>query len=167
MGKVSDLVTQTLWIDGPLPGMNEMLDARKRSARFNASDGYSRLKTEWSAKIGAAIKAQGIKAVERAVFGYTFTEPDRRRNPDNIEAAKKLILDAFVDHGILANDGWNDVLDDDWRGDQPPGFRVGSPLGVHVRIVGPLATKAEINRRRAKLDKRAMDRAKRKRRRKV
>lgn len=40
---------------------------------------------------------------------FSWYEKNRRRDKDNVAFAKKFILDAMQEVGILQNDGWDDV----------------------------------------------------------
>ena len=42
-------------------------------------------------------------------LGYTWIEPNRRRDKDNIAFAKKFIQDSLVHAGVLQNDGWKHI----------------------------------------------------------
>lgn len=59
----------------------------------------------------AAIRLNGLKPIRsRCRIQYTFFEPNRRRDMDNISGfAHKVIQDALVEEGILANDGWSEI----------------------------------------------------------
>ena len=48
--------------------------------------------------------------VKTAYLRFTWGEPNKKRDPDNIAAGgRKFILDALVHSGILPNDGWANV----------------------------------------------------------
>lgn len=107
---------QRLWIPGPLPGMNEIIDARMRSSwqpnqrgrRWNA---YSDMKKMWGERIGLLAQSQRFRPIENGFFTYLCYEKDRHRDPSNLVAgAVKLIEDALKDTQLLPNDGWAQVL---------------------------------------------------------
>ena len=56
-----------------------------------------------------AIKAARLKPMGKADVRFTWVEPDMRRDKDNVRFAAKFILDALVEAGVLANDGWKQV----------------------------------------------------------
>lgn len=60
-----------------------------------------------------------------------WVEPGKRRDPDNIRAGVKFILDALVAEGALPGDGWRHVhgLSDT--------YEVGPVPGVRVTLTGP------------------------------
>jgi hypothetical protein len=99
---------QTFSIDGPLPGMNEMIAAAKGSGGRGAA--YARLKLAWTLKVKSEAKRQGLRPVPRATLRFAWFEKDRRRDPDNVASAKKLVLDGLVAAGVLPRDGWSAVL---------------------------------------------------------
>lgn len=117
-------VRQDLWIPGPLPGLNEILDARgivmkTKDGVARRHDGYSKMKRTWSERIALYARQQGFATVTGAAhFWYNIAEPNRRRDPSNFVAgAVKLIEDALQDAGLLKNDGWEHVLSikTEWR----------------------------------------------------
>lgn len=106
----------TLWVPGPLPGMNELIAAAKGSGGRGA--GYARLKRQWTETVWALAKASRIDKpgpFERRVFiSWEWVERDKRRDPDNVAAGgRKLVLDGLVAAGVLAGDGWRHI--DAWR----------------------------------------------------
>ena len=94
-----------------LPNLNELINAKAEifhaGKRFSR---YSQIKKKWMATIGWHIRQQKLKPVSRVFLKFTWHEQNKKRDPDNIAAGgKKLILDALVEMGILANDGWQQV----------------------------------------------------------
>ena len=61
--------------------------------------------------IGYMIKTQlrGVRFTRPVVIHYTWIEPNRRRDKDNIAFAKKFIQDSLVHAGVLQNDGWKHI----------------------------------------------------------
>lgn len=105
-------------IYGRLPGLNEYIDAERQS-KYKA----------------AALKAQSMQLVMiyakrdlrkwRAkgpvYMRYTWYEPNRRRDKDNVSGyGRKIIQDALVKGGYLRNDGWNEIagFSDEFRVDK-------------------------------------------------
>lgn len=101
---------QTLWVPGPLPGLNEIIAAKGE----NWGRGYSKwneMKRLWNGRVAVMARNQKIQAIESAVFHYTFVEPNRRRDPSNVMGgAIKIIEDGLQHAGLLAGDGWKNVL---------------------------------------------------------
>lgn len=97
-------------IPGTLPGLNEYLQAeRRRKGRYNAGN---EMKQHWQTYITAYIRRDiGRKRIEDPVrIHYTFYEPSKRRDLDNIAAAAhKFIQDALVKSGVIPDDGWKYV----------------------------------------------------------
>lgn len=133
---------QELEIHGPLPGLNELIDAAKRGRTAGGvrHDRYTRLKRRWTAAVAAVARAAGLQPVERAWLRFVWREPDRRRDPDNVAAGgRKLVLDGLVAAGVLPGDGWRAVAG--WKDE----FVVDAARpGVTVEIV---ACAGEENRR--------------------
>lgn len=69
------------------------------------------MKRDMQLRIGACIRAARLKPARTPVkLHYTFYEPNRRRDKDNIAAtAHKFIQDALVQCGVLPNDSWADI----------------------------------------------------------
>jgi Holliday junction resolvase RusA-like endonuclease len=109
-------MTQTLFIPGPLPGMNEIIDAKARSSMTVGRggkrwDAYSDMKRAVGAKVMMLARASGFKKITTpAVFLFEVREPNKRRDPDNFcSGAEKMIFDALQEAGLLENDGWKQV----------------------------------------------------------
>lgn len=84
-------------IPGSLPGMNEIIEAAK--SHFGA---YAKMKEEHTTAI--TWLAKKLPAYKRVVLVITWYEPDRRRDPDNIMAGQKFIMDGLVMAGVIPND---------------------------------------------------------------
>lgn len=117
----------SFWVSGPLPGMNEIIAAAKgfKGRGF----GYAKMKREWTDAVQMLATVARLPAVKRARFTFRWVEKDRRRNPDNVASAKKLILDGLVKARVLANDGWSEVAG--WTDT----FEVGAKPGVEVTLI--------------------------------
>lgn len=93
-------------IPGQLPGLNEYVKANRTNPR--AGSRMSKMAHE-ICKTGM-IKYRG-RRITRARFTFSWFEKNKRRDKDNICFAKKFILDALQEVGILKNDGWEEVAD--------------------------------------------------------
>lgn len=95
-------MNQTLIISGRLPGMNEIITMLTgRQGRYV----YNVRKKEIEGMICLLARKQGIKAViGRYSVEFHWYEKNKRRDLDNICAAKKFILDGLVSAGILPQD---------------------------------------------------------------
>lgn len=89
-------------IPGELPGMNEIISAAK--AHYGQ---YSSAKADYTGLVAA--KAIGHKQVNRATVRCHWYAATRRRDPDNIMAGVKFIMDGLVAAGVLPGDGWRYV----------------------------------------------------------
>lgn len=88
-----------------LPGLNEVNAANRANPYAGA-----KLKKNVDAAVCTVIKAARIRPVEHpCIVHMTFMEPGRR-DADNVESAKKFILDALVKSGIIQNDSPKYVL---------------------------------------------------------
>ena len=69
------------------------------------------MKNQVESEIGWQIKKQlrGVKYSKPVYIAYTWIEPNRCRDKDNIAFAKKFIQDALVRNGVLKNDGWKEI----------------------------------------------------------
>ena len=86
-----------LEIPGRLPGFNEIIEAAKRNPHE-----YARMKETCTAMV--AWLAKKLPSYEKVALVITWYEPDHRRDPDNIMAGQKFILDGLVQAGVLPGD---------------------------------------------------------------
>lgn len=101
-------MTYFLLIKGRFPGLNDYV-AAERANRYKGAS----MKREAQTVAVWAIREQlrGVHIKHPVRLSYTFHEPDRRRDHDNVAAfAHKVIQDALVVCGVLADDGWNEVV---------------------------------------------------------
>lgn len=98
-----------LWVPRPLPGLNDIIDARMiRRGKWNA---YSQMKADHTARVAFLAREAKLPHIDRAHFVYLLYEPNMRRDPDNVLCgAMKFIKDGLVAAKVLNNDGWNQVL---------------------------------------------------------
>lgn len=98
----------TLTITGRLPGLNDIIDAN-RSSKYQASN----QKKDVEGMICWYIREQlkGVKIDKPVKLTHYWYEATKRRDKDNIVAAKKFIWDSLVRAGILKNDGWKEIED--------------------------------------------------------
>lgn len=127
-----------LWIPGPLPGLNEIINARGVRYRGGAN-GYSSLKKRWSETVSLLAASQKFPKLEKGHFVYLWREPTKRRDPSNFTAGgRKIIEDALQQSGFLAGDGWKNVFSfqDEWLVDaKRPGVTV---FVTDVRVHSPI-----------------------------
>lgn len=126
-------MTQQLWVPGPLPGLNEVVEAAKgtgssigrKQARdlamdrvlwrqprkiFHRQDGYVTMKRDLTTLVkNLAVRAR-LKPMEAAHFLYAFRERNKKRDKSNIFTAVKFIEDGLVAAKVIENDGWKQIL---------------------------------------------------------
>lgn len=123
---------QELFVHGPFPGAN-------RSLRGNRQR-YGREKGQLVQLVAECCTDAEIRPVVAPVrFGFRWVVADRRRDPDNVDADRKAIIDGLRRAGVIDNDGWSLYGDGDRIA--APWFailEVGTPVGVHVSIEAAL-----------------------------
>ena len=117
-----------LFLPVRLPGLNEIIGMSKAGrGRFNR---YAREKEEIQNWICESLREFKLPKFQKCKIGFTWVEPDRRRDIDNISAGKKYILDALVALGVLPDDSWKHV-----KGFLPENFEADkNNWGVRVEI---------------------------------
>jgi hypothetical protein len=118
----------TLWVPGPLPGLNELIAAAK--GHGGRGYAYAKLKRSWTDTVILLARSARLKPVERVKLHFLWCERNRKRDPDNVAAGgRKLVLDGLVAAGVLPGDGWANIVS--WS----DSFAVGEKPGVSVLIV--------------------------------
>lgn len=99
-------MTVILSIPGTLPGLNEYSAAERKHRQAAA-----KLKRETEQRIILTARSQlpNVHLSNPVNMFYSWFEPNRRRDKDNIAFAKKFIQDALVKAGVLKNDGWEEI----------------------------------------------------------
>lgn len=83
-----------------LPSLNEYIEQCRRNPHAGA-----KLKKDTDASIKWEIMAAKLQPVESpCIVRMVFTEPNRKRDVDNVESAKKYVLDALAGYGVLQGD---------------------------------------------------------------
>ena len=93
-------------INKRLPGMNDILAAAKQTGKGIA---YSKMKKHIGEFIAYEIRTHGANKTEieePIAIKITWFEKTKRRDPDNISAGVKFILDAMVKERVIKTDGW-------------------------------------------------------------
>ena len=102
-------MTHTFRITGTLPGLNEIIAASK--VRRGTWSKYLDMKTVYGTICRDDILQAKLNTVSAPVcITCVWHEKNKRRDPDNIRTGFKFIGDALVQMGILANDGWGQIL---------------------------------------------------------
>ena len=94
-------------IKGSLAGLNEFIAANRKCWATG-----NKLKRKNMDMVKAAIYEEGLKGYKcREPVGINFYwyEKNQKRDKDNISSAKKYILDAMIEAGLIRNDGWKNV----------------------------------------------------------
>lgn len=99
-------MTRTLTIPARLPGLNDMIDAARRNRYESAA-----MKKENTQMVAWCAKAARLPRMEQVDLIFTWYEPHRQRDKDNIMAGQKFVFDGLVEAGVLPNDGWNQIGD--------------------------------------------------------
>jgi len=94
-------------IPGELPDLNTIIAESK--AHWGSYSSLKRAETERVAWLAKELRRLRSKPVQRALLRITWYCPNRRKDPDNIEAGAKFVLDGLVKAGILQNDGWKQI----------------------------------------------------------
>ncbi len=87
-------------IEGRLPGLNEIIDAAKQGK--GKYQPYSMMKQTYTNMV--AWLAKKLPKYEQVNITITWYEPNEKRDPDNIMAGQKFILDGLVQAGVLPGD---------------------------------------------------------------
>ena len=105
IGHVAGDQVTTITIPGTFPDMNRIIAASKK----HWSE-YAKFKRTHTDLVVAAVKNRHEPIADYPVWlAFDWYCKDRRIDPDNIAAAKKMIIDGLVVGGILAGDGWNHI----------------------------------------------------------
>jgi len=101
----------SLWIPGPLPTLNELIDLRARwgrtASRGRRWNAYADIKRTYTQQIAALARAR-IKTPPSppVIVDCVWYQPTLRLDPDNVAAGGlKVILDGLVVGGVLPGDG--------------------------------------------------------------
>lgn len=90
-------------IPGELPDLNQIIKASK--AHWAA---YNNMKREYTALV--KLSAGRLPKIDKkADIIIRWFAKNKRKDPDNIAAGVKFLLDGLVEAGKLKNDGWNQV----------------------------------------------------------
>ena len=94
-------------LQGEYCTLNEYSDAERTHYRYGAS--IKKAETQRAVQELLTHKRWwGIAPpVPKSIFKFTWYRVNRRTDPDNICFAKKFLLDAMQEVGIIENDGWS------------------------------------------------------------
>jgi len=92
-------------IPGRLPGLNEIIAAAKNGK--GKYQPYALMKERYTNMV--AWLAKKLPRYNEVVLIITWYEPDHRRDPDNIMAGQKFIMDGLVEAGTIPDDSQKHV----------------------------------------------------------
>lgn len=96
----------TVW--GTLPGLNEIIAENRRNYHAGAK---LKKEAQYTVEVCARKTLKRWRASTPVFMHYTWYEPNRKRDKDNIAAGgRKIIQDALVSCGYIKNDGWHDIV---------------------------------------------------------
>jgi len=118
-------MTQELFIPIRFPSLNEYIGAMNRN-RFVGNQ-MKREHTDLVAQYARVNKLGHF--TEPVTIEFHYTEPNNKRDGDNIVFAKKFILDGLVEAGVLTDDSqkWVKGFTDSWNVTKIP-----HKVGVHI-----------------------------------
>jgi len=96
-----------LIITGELPDLNHIIDiSKKHWAQYHA------FKKKYTQLVAMIARAQ-LKPVGEYPVGIEIVWhcKNKRKDPDNIAAGKKFIMDGLVEAGILKGDAWKHIAE--------------------------------------------------------
>ena len=103
-------------LQGEYSTLNEYSDAERMHYRYGAA-----IKKAETQRAALELKSQWDgTVVKQCAIEFTWYRKNRRSDPDNIIFAKKFILDAMQQVGIIENDGWKQIVGfvDEWKVDK-------------------------------------------------
>lgn len=96
-----------LTINGKLNNLNDYITACRTNAYVGAK---MKAHNESLVKYSIYEQLRGVRIESPVFMEYHWYEPNKRRDLDNISSfGRKVIQDALVDAGVLANDSWNEI----------------------------------------------------------
>ena len=121
-----------------MPNLNDAIVAKGTSFRGGRS-AYTEMASQARRSVVVACRMQRIAPIpdgHTAWFWFRWIESRMTRDPDNIAAAEKWVLDGLRDAGVLRNDGWKHVAAPDGVPTLAHSFehRRGESSGVAVDI---------------------------------
>ncbi len=100
-------MTHRLIIPGRLAGINEYTYESRRSPYAGAE---LKRRDQHTCEVAILDCLRGVKIENPVHVSFEFYEKNKRRDLDNISGwAHKVIFDALVNCGVLADDGWDEI----------------------------------------------------------
>ena len=113
-----------IFIPHRFPCRNQQ-EAAARSNRFAAAS----MKKKYTEIARVYFAKYGVQNIGLSEFTFTWIEPNRKKDPDNISGGVKFIFDGMQKAGFLKNDGWKNVAKISHK------FLTSSRIGVFVDVV--------------------------------
>lgn len=123
------MIKYNFFIPGRFPGMNEIIkEARGNKYASARQKARFTMLTRTLVNLSFQLPIAHFGQMKKVWIDFRWVEKNTRRDPDNICAGKKFILDGLVLSGLLKNDGWSQIagFTDTWE--------VGKEPGVYVEI---------------------------------
>lgn len=120
-------MTQELFIPVRFPSLNEYIAAMNRN-RFIGN----KMKREYTGLVVQYAQVNKLgHFTEPVEIAFHYTEPNAKRDGDNIAFAKKFILDGLVESGVLTDDSqkWLKGFTDTWAVTKIP-----HKVGVYIKL---------------------------------
>lgn len=126
---MADIRSQHFVYEGELPGLNEIIAAQGTGFRVGNRrvSKYTEWKKRYTETIILQLRLQRIDPVQYypVRFNFIIYVGDMRKDPDNIKAGvMKMMHDGFKAGGIIANDGWAQLVGEDGTTGDAPILRV-------------------------------------------
>lgn len=96
-----------LTIPGPLPGLNEYIEAERTHRQKGAA---MKRQCQRIVELCAKKQLRGFRPAGPVWMKYTWYERNKRRDKDNVSSfGRKVVQDGLVKAGVLKNDGWAQI----------------------------------------------------------
>lgn len=96
-----------IWIPITFPAMNETLKAARVTK--GSWSKYNDLKSDYTKKVRFYALDHRQRRIEAAHVRFEWHCENRRRDPDNIAAGAKYVLDGLVKAGVLVDDRFKNI----------------------------------------------------------
>lgn len=94
-------------IPGPLPGLNEYIEAERTHRQKGAA---MKRQAQRTVELCAKTQLRKFRPTGPVWMKYTWYERNKKRDKDNISSfGRKVIQDGLVKAGVLENDGWKQI----------------------------------------------------------
>lgn len=126
--EVTPVRVQEFMVPGRLDGLNEMIG----EARKHWSSSAKQKKENQKLVVDELFYSKIQPIPGPFLLDITWVERDDKRDPDNVAAGKKYILDGLQEMGIIPNDGRKQVAG--WSEDVVTATKE-QPAGVYIKLI--------------------------------